>query len=740
VKRQTYVFRGYCQDRGYADVPLAVLVLEPDVLGANRPGDRERVRKLLTQIRDAIAGHSSLAVTLTRQNPRTLVHGGMAQAALYHVLSGRGAPLADLYVGKAWARKVARVFAGFYREPVRLVEHANWPHEGREVWDEPTERVAANPSAPWPPLVNEVWHNWRTGEDATVRTVKGNRAELMSHRSGMRGWLDRPDLLDSWKPAGRGNPRAGEPDPWTGGIYVADGWLELTPAQWRKLSRERKGRAEAGSNFAQAYGVGTRYALVRSEAGTGMLAPVRLTTARAPRRNARRAGPELPKSHRLAAKLVRSLGFNAMAHEILSGKQTAPRTLQALLSMKGVPESRKVILRHALQALEREAGGARVVSSAAELAAVKREAFGQLSRELGRPVRVPNRGRVPTHRQALGMLKRLEAHERASVKNPSRLPRVGTYWQRTSYPQHLARVASTERAKGAAPPMVTLHVVTGHGELMGTTRLPVNEFAALYVSLPASSPYRKTLPNPHRPAPAAAHACPPSPGAQPVHAPAPAAGNPLPRWADPRSIRTVRSGRALVRVACPRGHFHPRARGRRKCDVATRALEVLTPNRGRLIRERVKLLHDVPGLGRTGDVVTGEYGSPPPGFGGFAGWEVLRGGRVFSLEEGSDAQRIGRENPVPEAAAQTFRMWHEFDPPSRVKPVRVPSRVIPRHVVRLGEITRIDYRSDKWNPGRVVTYTHTTRAPRPILVTGPGARGTYIVGGRMRVTPDGLVN
>ena len=102
-----------------------------------------------------------------------------------------------------------------------------------------------------------------------------------------------------------------------------------------------------------------------------------------------------------------------------------------------------------------------------------------------------------------------------------------------------------------------------------------------------------------------------------------------------------------------------------------------------------------------------------------------------------------RSNPRPfsdelERARDTFHMWHEFDA-DRLERVQVPSRTIPRHLVNLGEVVRIDYKSNKWE-GRPVTYTHSTKRPRPRLVTDPDARQLFIVGGKMRPTADGLIN
>lgn len=92
---------------------------------------------------------------------------------------------------------------------------------------------------------------------------------------------------------------------------------------------------------------------------------------------------------------------------------------------------------------------------------------------------------------------------------------------------------------------------------------------------------------------------------------------------------------------------------------------------------------------------------------------------------------------VFDRARKTFHRWHQFDPSDviRVK----GSGPAPRVLVKLGEIPEIIYRSNKWE-GRMITYTHKTKGPRPILCTDPDGRGLYIIGGRTRVTARGLVD
>ena len=89
-------------------------------------------------------------------------------------------------------------------------------------------------------------------------------------------------------------------------------------------------------------------------------------------------------------------------------------------------------------------------------------------------------------------------------------------------------------------------------------------------------------------------------------------------------------------------------------------------------------------------------------------------------------------------AVKTFQMWHEFDP-HRVTRIKGPDRMIPRTLVKLGDIRSIDYISDKYE-GRPVTYTHKTDRPRPVLATDPDGRNLHIVGGKVKITADGLIH
>jgi hypothetical protein len=91
-----------------------------------------------------------------------------------------------------------------------------------------------------------------------------------------------------------------------------------------------------------------------------------------------------------------------------------------------------------------------------------------------------------------------------------------------------------------------------------------------------------------------------------------------------------------------------------------------------------------------------------------------------------------------ERAVRTFKMWHEFAP-HKITRMKGPDRLIPRTLVKLGDIRSIDYISDKYE-GRPVTYTHKTDRPRPVLATDPDGQNLHIIGGRVKITGDGLIH
>lgn len=88
-------------------------------------------------------------------------------------------------------------------------------------------------------------------------------------------------------------------------------------------------------------------------------------------------------------------------------------------------------------------------------------------------------------------------------------------------------------------------------------------------------------------------------------------------------------------------------------------------------------------------------------------------------------------------AEQTFRRWHEFDP-KRLVQVKGPPPRIPKMLVKLGDMVQIIYRSPKYD-GQAKVYEHRTGRPHPVLATDPDGKHLYIVGGKVRVTADGLV-
>lgn len=220
---------------------------------------------------------------------------------------------------------------------------------------------------------------------------------------------------------------------------------------------------------------------------------------------------------------------------------------------------------------------------------------------------------------------------------------------------------------------------------------------------------------------------------------------------DPRSIRTVKSGRARVVVGCPKGKYSAK---RKRCKVGTRAAAVLTPKQKNptLVHQGLAVKPTFHLLDKVGRGIADLYGvnldaarKVAQAIADARGMSVVV---VPSAGSGYEAAKFARSitsaaprmrNPgraALSAAGRTFRKWHGFDP-ARITVIS-GRRTIPRTLVALGTIPEFVYESDKWT-GRKETYVHKTSKPKPVLATGPDGRGLYVIGGRVKVTADGLV-
>jgi hypothetical protein len=88
-----------------------------------------------------------------------------------------------------------------------------------------------------------------------------------------------------------------------------------------------------------------------------------------------------------------------------------------------------------------------------------------------------------------------------------------------------------------------------------------------------------------------------------------------------------------------------------------------------------------------------------------------------------------------ERAARLFQSFHSFRPPGLVR--CHCRRVMPRVIVRLGELRGLIYRSDRGQCGCPRTFIHFMEEP-PALACDPSGRQLYILGGRYRVTRRGI--
>lgn len=82
-----------------------------------------------------------------------------------------------------------------------------------------------------------------------------------------------------------------------------------------------------------------------------------------------------------------------------------------------------------------------------------------------------------------------------------------------------------------------------------------------------------------------------------------------------------------------------------------------------------------------------------------------------------------------------FQVFHRFPPPRMIR--MSCRRLMPRVLVRLGELRGLIYSSDRGRPTCPRTYIHFMETP-PQLVCDPEGRQLYIVGGRYRITRRGI--
>lgn len=104
-------------------------------------------------------------------------------------------------------------------------------------------------------------------------------------------------------------------------------------------------------------------------------------------------------------------------------------------------------------------------------------------------------------------------------------------------------------------------------------------------------------------------------------------------------------------------------------------------------------------------------------------------------------KRATKQNPsgAVARAARAFRTWQDRGPiPIRTKKMRAP-KPLTGAAAELGKLVAVVYRSDKYT-GKETDYEHDFGTPLPSLVSDPDAKGLHIVGGRYKITADGIIN
>lgn len=113
-------------------------------------------------------------------------------------------------------------------------------------------------------------------------------------------------------------------------------------------------------------------------------------------------------------------------------------------------------------------------------------------------------------------------------------------------------------------------------------------------------------------------------------------------------------------------------------------------------------------------------------------------GRAITVVTDDAGQLVGVEGDdgAFADAVEVFGDFHDFDA-GAVEVREVPDDT-PPVLARLGELRGVIYRSDKW-VGHERDYIHETEAPFPELFATPDGERLVILGGAVRVRPEGLV-
>ena len=666
---------------------------------------------------------------------RTLVEAGYAQAARYHLLSGRGAPLADLYVGPEWSRKVAQLFTNFYGEPVQLVEHQGWR---RSLADEPRvnpsvplavgQRRSTNPKRRNPgPL--------EVGDSVTVLDerypIRSGVVEKVSRdyvyvRLGADLVKFPPELVARANPSRSKSAQARRRalrDPGSRGRRVrkavtahertrAEYYYQASRARDRRriqsapghypdawLKPNPKRRNAGGPRIVYNRLLGGWYVVVgphqtplngrfnsKAEAQAWLAGGRRANPSRSPAARARRRGVVSHRQRRAIRKAQRA------------GVDRSPQARYQIVSQirrgtkRGLPHGRSNPVGDAFKP------GDRVQLHAATDEWMQGDRYGVVV-GLGRtreytdrfsPGGIVKARPVRVKLDKSGRVRRFHPDNLFLLEQNPRTPSGGAM----SYPEavrwlgedHVAWIvkAGPNEIRNRMWGAWTANLLDTQEAYDAVLR---HHFAAEHAAdLEASrrsfaESIKGRSPNPKR----------------------------HPRNAK-GAVFTIREAAADVLAS---DGFHALADEVMKGADIERALETAIP----LARWKAH-------LGRA--------------------LELARASRGRWDERVNPRARRPRSNPFGEPASEReqaekfFRTWHEYDT-TRTKRVRVPHTRMPKHVVQLGEVVRIDYISPKWE-GKRVTYTHQTKRPYPLLVSSPDAAQLYLVGGKMKPTADGLVN
>ncbi len=477
-----------------------------------------------------------------------------------------------------------------------------------------SSRVFKSPRGRW-------WVEWSAPEDDPEGWDDGGLIEVRTRAAGAafaRAWADGKGLGAAMDAAG--GPIRPNPEGWyQGGVLASDGWVEMTRAQWAKVPRDYKGRAESWTDFGKTYGAGTPSVMTRETTGGNALRPVRFVKGHGPKQS--RGAKQNPRDYVPVAQAAKGL------------REALKRNFPGVkFSVRSKSYAGGASIRVAYVNGPR---GADVDRIAQRFAGADFDGMTDLKTDKS-ALLVGEGGALREVRYGSDFV--FVSRDFSPGLFDAVVAAIGARWDSSQW----AKMPDYEHERMAR-------------QGLSAIAIPQGESQAVTVERAAGAFFKGPTPNPK--------------------------GRKRSRGAVGESLLTTPA--EIGRLAASPDFYKTRTRADGFREVLHRK-------------------------GRGKPYVVGVF-------------ERLRNPR----SELTRAQR-------------TAEMWNEF-PATDARRVKVRSRQIPKHLVKLGDLDAVVYRSNKYG-GNPKLYEHRFKRPLPVLTSDPDGRVMHIVGGGFKITGDGLVD